>query len=438
MTQANKYAITALDSRYFEKTKQISEIFSDFNSVKNKVKIEIEYYKFVCELLNKEYEPLDFLIKDFRDIDYNAIKDREKVTKHDIKAIEYYIKSFIFNNTKEMVHFGLTSQDVNSLSTSMSMINYYQNIFLKNHEKIHNLFRNSDNFDVLFCSRTHGQAAIPTTFQKEFSLFQTKINSAAEDNYYLTCKFGGTNGDFSALRFASENIRWNLEFNNFVSKMSDSIVRSEESTQVDDNLALSKMFSMFVLYNNLLIEFCQNIWMYQSLGLMKQKNSFGQIGSSVMPQKINPIDFENAEGNLQLANCELNFMKDKLVVSRMQRDLSDSTIIREIGVPLARMQVAVESIINGFEKLEPNREACKKDLEQNWQSVTEGIQTLLRLENVRFPYEIVKDALVDAKSYKEFLDNLFFDNKLANISDKAKDKILNLTPEKYFYGNTNM
>ncbi len=432
----NPHSITPLESKYENSSREVSDIFSDYNFTKTRTEIEIEYYKLICQL-NFKQPSNDILNFSFDYKAYKYIKIIEKTTKHDVKAIEYFLKNLIVDDTKEYIHFGLTSQDINSLSYSM-MLNKYTDKFTSKYLEISGeLVQLANKSKVLFCARTHGQAAVPTSFDKELYMFHDNLNQIHGNIFdnTLTCKFGGANGDLLAHKFADPH-NWHDEMDSFIKEISKwyEIKRTKTTSQVDNNIELANLFSYFINFNNQLIKLSRDIWMYNSLGLLKQTNEEGQIGSSVMPQKINPINFENAEGNLEYANCQLDFMKNKLTITRMQRDLSDSTVMRNIGIPLAHMFVAFDSIITGLKKIEIDPDNCKRDLEKNWSCVTEGVQSLLRINFIENAYEKVKDCINKSDSYKEFCDKILEYEDIAKLDSKILTKIKDLTPETYYYG----
>ena len=427
--------ISPLDGRYREKTRELTKYFSEEAQLKLKTEIEIDYFLALAEelklSLSKEEIRLVKQIKETVTPDY--IQGLEKKTRHDIKAIEMYIReSFDMQGIpqyKEYVHFGLTSQDINSIATSRTIREFDNKFLVKEfHALKKEMIKFSERCDIVIPARTHGQAAVPTVLKKEIEVFIYRLQEQFEKLFVHTfkAKFGGAVGNMNAHNLAYPDHDWNKFAEGFCN--SYGLFRSELTTQVDNNDWLAEYFATIVRINNILINFSRDIWMYTSYGYFKKSVRSEEVGSSTMPQKINPIEFENAEGNLELANAILNFMESKLQVSRLQRDLSDSTVMRNLGVPFGHVILATKNIIDGLKKLQVNEDNIQKDIEKYPELVAEGIQTLLRKENVKDAYNLIKDvtrgATLTAEKLKNTLENL-------NISDTIKEKILSLKASDY-------
>ena len=419
--------LSPLDSRYKEKVKELLNFFGETEELKIKTQVELLYFQKLCIALGKYLsEGDDRLINDiYHNVEIERIKFYEEQTKHDIKAIEYYVKSKFKNYViphEELIHFGLTSQDINSVCTSLQLTRYntYFLSFLSHF--IDNVKKFGEENDCLFPARTHGQLAVPTSFQKEIDVFVTRLKREQEKihNYNFFCKFGGAVGNLSAHYIAYPDIDWNKFANNFVESLG--LSRTQITTQVDDNASISEYFDIIRRINNILIDFCRDMWMYFSYSYFTHKPTPEEVGSSTMPQKINPINFENAEGNLELANCILAFMSNKLQISRMQRDLSDTTVVRNIGVPLGHSFVAYKSIITGLERATINKETIVRDLVP--QMLSEAQQTILRKENVKGAYELIKNIVRDGKMSIDDLE----------VSDSIKNKLKNISFTDYLLG----
>jgi adenylosuccinate lyase len=418
--------ISPIDGRYKNKTNKLVNYFSEEAQLSLKCRIEIDYFIYLASQLKldlslENHSALQ-LIKD--SINVEEIKLIEQKTKHDIKAVEYYLREkFVAAGIPHdnFIHFGLTSQDINSLAISHTLQTFNSNAML---EELSVLFNSISYFaessDILFPARTHGQLAVPTNLKKEINVFVYRLKEQIKNlfDYNFSCKFGGAVGNFSAHYIAYPKIDWRRFADNFIK--SYDLDRSRITTQVDNNASISAYFNIIRMINNILIDFCRDIWMYNSYGYFKQSTTKEEVGSSVMPQKVNPISFENAEGNLELSNSILSFMSDKLQISRMQRDLSDSTIIRNIGVPLAYSFIAYKSIVEGVKKLQINKENIQKDL-QNEGLLAEAYQTILRKENIKDAYELIKTI---ARDKNGTIDSL-------NVSEEVKNKLKSITLQDY-------
>jgi adenylosuccinate lyase len=437
-------AISPIDGRYRKTSEPLDSYFSEFGLIKYRVLIEIEYF---IELSNfglpqlpklddSKKETLKKVYKNFSVQDALKIKDTEKITNHDVKAVEYFVKEklseFGLEKYLEFVHFGLTSQDINNTSIPLSLKHATNDIInpaLKS--VVDKLIAISKQWkDTSILARTHGQPASPTKLGKEVFVFVERLQ--AQFNQFLavpfSAKFGGATGNFNAHYVAYSKYDWINFGNEFVNKTLG-LHRSQFTTQIEHYDNLAAYCDAIKRINTILIDFCRDIWTYVSLDYFKQKLKEGEIGSSAMPHKVNPIDFENAEGNLGLANAILEHLSAKLPISRLQRDLTDSTVLRNIGVPLAHSLIAYTSIIKGLNKLILNEQALVNDLDNNWAVVAEAIQTILRREGYPKPYEALKNLTrtnthITQKSILEFIDNL-------EISYTVKQELKTITPQNY-------
>jgi adenylosuccinate lyase len=423
--------ISPLDSRYKQDTEVLLLFFSENAILKLKAEIELAYYNAICKKLFNSKE-ISFEINENL---LNSIKEIESKTKHDIKAIEMALAKYIGESYKDgqinFLHFGLTSQDINSLATSISIrrfLPFYT-------ESIKNLIKNieiaaNERFDVSMLARTHGQPAVITSMKKEFLLFSSRVRKQLDvlNSIQVYAKFGGAVGNLSAHYFAYPDVDWASFMDSFVA--SYGIERQKLSTQVDNNDWLSLFFSVCANINNIFIDFCKDMWMYYSYDYFKTTVTKEEVGSSTMPQKINPISFENAEGNLEFANSMFEFMSRKFQVSRMQRDLTDTTVMRNIGVPFGHTYVAIKSMTRGISKISANIDVIRKDILSHPEIIGEGIQTLLRAENHKNPYEIVKMLVRDSQLDMDKLALFLREN---NVSNDAINKILALYKNPEFY-----
>ena len=437
-------AISPVDGRYRGKTKPLSKFFSEEALIKYRIQVEIEYFISLCEIplpqlkdFNSSFfEDLRSIYKQFSEENAKEVKEIEKKTNHDVKAVEYFIKvefdKLDLNKYKEFIHFGLTSQDINNTSIPLSIKEAIHQVYLPNLEDILVSLSNlSDKFKgIPMLSRTHGQAASPTLLGKEISVFSHRLE---EQKYSLTqirnaAKFSGAVGNFNAHFVAFPDIDWKKFSKNFVENTLG-LDFSYPTTQVEHYDSIAALSDALKRINTILIDFNRDIWTYISLDYFKQDIKEGEIGSSAMPHKVNPIDFENAEGNLGIANAILSFFSNKLPVSRLQRDLTDSTVLRNIGVPFAHILVAFKSIVNGIEKLKINEKKIYSDLENNWSVVAEAIQTILRRENFSNPYEVLKGLTrtnnhITKNTIHKFLDTL-------ELNEKLKKELKSITPFNY-------
>ena len=437
-------AISPVDGRYRGKTKILSKFFSEEALIKYRIQVEIEYFISLCEIplpqlkdFNSSFfEDLRSIYKQFSEENAKEVKEIEKKTNHDVKAVEYFIKvefdKLGLKKYKEFIHFGLTSQDINNTSIPLSIKEVIHQVYLPNLEDILVSLSNLSNKfkGIPMLSRTHGQAASPTLLGKEISVFSNRLE---EQKYSLTqiknaAKFSGAVGNFNAHFVAFPDIDWKKFSKNFVENTLG-LDFSYPTTQVEHYDSIAALCDALKRINTILIDFNRDIWTYISLDYFKQDIKEGEIGSSAMPHKVNPIDFENAEGNLGIANAILSFFSNKLPVSRLQRDLTDSTVLRNIGVPFAHILVAFKSIVNGIEKLKINEKKINSDLENNWSVVAEAIQTILRRENFSNPYEVLKGLTrtnnhITKNTIHKFLDTL-------ELNETLKKELKSITPFNY-------
>jgi len=437
-------AISPVDGRYRNKTENLDIYFSEFALMKYRVRVEIEYLIALCELPLPQLESENKINKDaLRDIylsftpdDAQQIKEIEKTTNHDVKAVEYFIKTKLdqakLSSIKEFVHFGLTSQDINNTAIPLSYKEAIENAYIpvldKIIEQLNNLALQWKEIPML--ARTHGQPASPTRLGKEILVFTERLNQQYQQLLKIpySAKFGGATGNFNAHHVAYPDVNWHAFGNTFVAEKLQ-LHRSEPTTQIEhyDNFAAS--FDALKRINTILIDLARDMWSYISMDYFKQKLKDGEIGSSAMPHKVNPIDFENAEGNLGIANAVFEHLAAKLPISRLQRDLTDSTVLRNIGVPVAHTLIAFYSLIKGLDKLIVNEPAIKNDLENNWVVVAEGIQTILRREGFDNPYELLKDLTrthtkITMESFAQFIGEL-------PVKESVKNELKQLTPFNY-------
>lgn len=436
-------AISPIDGRYRRVTQRLAPYFSEYGLIKYRVWVEIEYFIALCthqlpqlEGTNKStFEKLRDIVAEFSMMDAEDIKKKEKVTNHDVKAVEYFIKEKFkelgLQRYTEFVHFGLTSQDINNTAIPLSLKHAVEREILPKlaelKDKLEQLAGEWKNVPML--ARTHGQPASPTRLGKEIKVFCERLDGQIEHvkNIPYTAKFGGATGNFNAHSVAYPNVNWVDFSNKFLGDLG--LRRSQFTTQIEHYDQLAALLDAFSRTNTILIDFARDIWHYISIEYFKQKINANEVGSSAMPHKVNPIDFENAEGNFGIANALFHFISAKLPISRLQRDLTDSTVLRNLGIPFSHTLIAYESLLKGISKLELNKKALENDLENNWMVVAEGIQTILRREGVPNSYELLKDFTrrpdkTGAKEMKEFIDNL-------NVSESVKEELIQLSPSSY-------
>lgn len=436
-------AISPIDGRYTNATAELQGFFSEFALIKYRVWVEVEYLIALSEIplpQLKSFKPnhaeqLRAWVENFNEQDALEIKQTEKVTNHDVKAVEYSVKAKLdelgLSEIKEFVHFGLTSQDINNTAIPATLRDALDQVYLPKMEQlIDALLTDAKKWkDVALLARTHGQAASPTRLGKEICVFIERLEAQLDqlEEIPASAKFGGATGNFNAHYVAFPEIDW-VEFANDFLEEKLELHRSQYTTQIEhyDNLAAT--FDALKRINVILIDLCRDMWTYVSMDYFKQKTKEGEVGSSAMPHKVNPIDFENAEGNLGLANALFEHLSAKLPVSRLQRDLTDSTVLRNIGVPMGHTILALQSIMKGWGKLLLNEAQLKSDLDKNWAVVAEAIQTILRRENYPSPYETLKKLTrgneINQSSIQQFIDEL-------EVSDKVKNEMRAITPYTY-------
>lgn len=437
-------AISPVDGRYRKTTEELSAYFSEYGLIKYRVLIEIEYFIALCEFNLPQLKPLDAVQKEslrkvisgFSVEDALKIKDTEKTTNHDVKAVEYFVKEKLqalgLEKQLEFVHFGLTSQDINNTAVPLSLKDATNNSILKQIEAVITKLKLQSKAweNVSLLARTHGQPASPTRLGKEIYVFVERLEKQLKQLKAVeySAKFGGATGNFNAHNVAYPKHDWIKFGNDFVNK-NLGLSRSQFTTQIEHYDNLAAYCDACKRINTILIDLCRDIWSYISAEYFKQKLKSGEIGSSAMPHKVNPIDFENAEGNLGMANASLEYLASKLPISRLQRDLTDSTVLRNLGVPLSHMLISLKSILKGLDKLILNETCINRDLERNWAVVAEAIQTILRREGYPKPYEALKDltrtnSVVTKESMHSFIDTL-------NVSAELKIELKKITPQNY-------
>ena len=434
-------AVTPIDGRYRKQVQHLDEYFSEYALIKYRVLVELEYFFFLADkrffkLPQKARVQLKKVLDGFSIDDAQQIKQIESVTNHDVKAVEYFLKEQLdkvgISQLKEWVHFGLTSQDINNTSIPLSWKHCMEHEYLPSLINLQNhLYQLAVQWkDIPMLARTHGQPASPTRLGKEIMVFVERLNNQIElfSSIPYAAKFGGATGNFNAHHIAFPKKNWVLLGNEFVENTLG-LQRMQFTTQIEHYDHLAAHFDALKRLNNILLDLCRDIWTYISMDYFKQKTKKGEVGSSAMPHKVNPIDFENAEGNLGMANALLEHLSAKLPISRLQRDLTDSTVLRNIGSPVAHIAIAFTSIEKGLGKLVLNEAKLKEDLENNWAVVAEAIQTILRRENYPNPYEALKDLTrgnhkIDKKTIQVFIQSL-------KVSATVKKELKAITPSNY-------
>jgi adenylosuccinate lyase len=437
-------AISPIDGRYRDKVKNLAPYFSEFGLIRYRVQVEVEYFIALCQLplpqlqnfKPEEFEKLRLIYQNFGNNDAKEIKEIENTTNHDVKAVEYFLKKHFdllgLGTYKEFIHFGLTSQDINNTAIPLSIKEAMQQVIVPELKAI------CESISLLaaewkeqpMLARTHGQPASPTTVGKELQVFEARLK---EQLYMLktipyAAKFGGATGNFNAHHIAYPEIDW-VEFGNDFVNNTLNLKRSHPTTQIEHYDHLAALFDNLKRIDTILMDFSRDIWQYISMNYFTQRIKEGEVGSSAMPHKVNPIDFENAEGNLGIANALYEHLSAKLPISRLQRDLTDSTVLRNVGVPLSHTLLAVLSIRKGMQKLKLNKAAIEADLNDNWAVVAEAIQTVLRREGVANPYEQLKaltrtNEKITADTISSFVDSL-------NISQELKEELKKISPYSY-------
>lgn len=437
-------AITPIDGRYASKTNSLSPFFSESALIKYRLRIEIEYFISLCELPLPQLKDFDKnLYDDLRNIyqnftleDAEKIKSIEAVTNHDVKAVEYFIKEKMdelgLKDSKEFIHFGLTSQDINNTAVPLSLKEALSEVYLKDLEELISKLKSlSDDWKgIPMLARTHGQPASPTRLGKEIQVFITRLEEQLKtlEATPIAAKFGGATGNFNAHVVAYPDIDWQAFGQNFV-ETSLGLKHSFPTTQIEHYDHIAGVFDALKRINTIILDLNKDMWTYISMDYFKQKIKKGEVGSSAMPHKVNPIDFENSEGNLGIANAIYEHLSAKLPISRLQRDLTDSTVLRNIGVPMAHSIIGFKSSLKGLNKLLLNETKINQDLEQNWAVVAEAIQTILRREAYPNPYEALKgltrtNTAMTQKSIHDFIETL-------EVSDDIKNELKQITPQNY-------
>lgn len=445
-------AISPIDGRYRGKTAELANYFSEYALIKYRVQVEIEYFIALCELPLPQLKDFDSTLfpqlrsiyQEFSEDDAQRVKDIEKVTNHDVKAVEYFIKEKLdemekgglgegyFEQSREFIHFGLTSQDINNTSVPLSVKDALNEVFIPQVEElIAQLNTYAEEWkDVPMLAKTHGQPASPTRLGKEVMVFVYRLTEQlnALKACKFTAKFGGATGNYNAHHVAYPGYDWKAFGNKFVAEKLG-LEREQYTTQISNYDHLGGVFDAIRRINTIIIDLDRDFWMYISMEYFKQKIKAGEVGSSAMPHKVNPIDYENSEGNLGIANAILQFLAQKLPISRLQRDLTDSTVLRNIGVPLGHSVIAIQSTLKGLRKLILNPEALQADLDNTWAVVAEAIQTILRREAYPHPYEALKaltrtNKHMDQNTIHEFIQTL-------DVSDAVKAELMAITPGNY-------
>ena len=438
-------AVSPIDGRYRSKTECLADYFSEYALIRYRVRVEIEYFITLCELplpqlksFNSElFEQLRDIYRNFDEASAARVKEIESITNHDVKAVEYFIKEEFdkiggLDDYKEFIHFGLTSQDINNTSVPLSVKEALEEVFYPQVEElIAQLKEYTEAWkDVPMLAKTHGQPASPTRLGKEVEVYVYRLSEqlATLRNCKMTAKFGGATGNFNAHHVAYPQHDWRAFGNRFVSEKLG-LEREQWTTQISNYDHLGSVFDAIRRINTIIIDLDRDFWMYISMEYFKQKIKAGEVGSSAMPHKVNPIDFENSEGNLGIANAILQFLAQKLPVSRLQRDLTDSTVLRNVGVPVGHSVIAIQSTLKGLRKLILNEEKLREDLENTWAVVAEAIQTILRREAYPHPYEALKALTRTNEKMTEETIHAFV--QTLNVSDSVKAELMAITPYNY-------
>ncbi len=438
-------AVSPVDGRYRAKSEPLSPYFSEYALIKYRVKVEIEYFIWLCEMPlpqlkdfnSNNFVALRSIYQNFSETDAQSVKEIEKTTNHDVKAVEYFIKGKFdeiggMEDFKEFIHFGLTSQDINNTSFPMMIGDAIKEVFAPEVQalvdKLNGLAEEWK--DIPMLAHTHGQPASPTRLGKEIKVFAYRLERQFEQlkGLKITAKFGGATGNFNAHHVAYPEIDWKAQANKFLAERLG-LEREQYTTQISNYDGLAAVLDALKRINTVIMDLDRDFWTYISMNYFKQKIKQGEVGSSAMPHKVNPIDYENSEGNLGVANALYEHLSRKLPLSRLQRDLSDSTVIRNLGVPMAHSIIAIKSTLKGLDKLLLHRESIDADLENNWEVVAEAIQTILRRERFPHPYETLKaltrtNKKINQQDIAEFINGL-------DIRDEVKTELLKITPQNY-------
>lgn len=445
MTLDTLTAVSPIDGRYRNKTERLADYFSEYALIRYRIRVEIEYFITLCELpvpqlasFNHDlFEQLRDIYRKFDESGAARVKEIEKTTNHDVKAVEYFIKEEFdkiggLDEYKEFIHFGLTSQDINNTSVPLSIKEALEEVYYPQVEElIQQLKEYAEEWkDVPMLAKTHGQPASPTRLGKEIEVYVYRLSEQLESlrSCKFTAKFGGATGNFNAHHVAYPTYDWRAFGNLFVSEKLG-LEREQWTTQISNYDHMGSIFDAIRRINTIIIDLDRDFWMYISMEYFKQKIKAGEVGSSAMPHKVNPIDYENSEGNLGVANAILQFLAQKLPVSRLQRDLTDSTVLRNVGVPLGHSVIAIQSTLKGLRKLILHEEKLREDLDDTWAVVAEAIQTILRREAYPHPYEALKaltrtNNKMTEETIHEFIQTL-------NVSDSVKAELMAITPHNY-------
>ena len=438
-------AISPIDGRYRSKTEQLAGYFSEYALIRYRVRVEIEYFITLCELPlpqledfdHKHFESLRAIYRNFSETDAARVKEIEQTTNHDVKAVEYFIKEQLdklgdFEKYKEFIHFGLTSQDINNTSVPLSIKEALEQVY---YPMVEELIEQLNDYaeqwkQVPMLAKTHGQPASPTRLGKEVMVYVYRLEQQLQSlkDTPITAKFGGATGNYNAHHVAYPQYDWREFGNSFVSEKLG-LEREEWTTQISNYDWLGAIFDAMRRINTIIIDLDRDFWMYISMEYFKQKIKAGEVGSSAMPHKVNPIDFENSEGNMGMSNAVLQFLAQKLPVSRLQRDLTDSTVLRNVGVPMGHALIAIQSTLKGLRKLILNEEKLQQDLDNTWAVVAEAIQTILRREAYPHPYEALKaltrtNQKMTEETIHEFIGQL-------EVSPEVKEELMSITPMNY-------
>ncbi len=437
-------AVSPVDGRYRGKTEPLSAYFSEYALIRYRVRVEVEYFLALCELplpqlatMPVSPETLRDIYRNFSEQDANRVKDIESVTNHDVKAVEYFIKEKFdeiggLEPYKEFVHFGLTSQDINNTSVPLSLKEALEDVYYPQMEELIGLVTAyaEEWKDVPMLAKTHGQPASPTRLGKEIMVFSYRLQRQLAELKAcpITAKFGGATGNFNAHHVAYPDRDWRAFGSEFVAKKLG-LEREEYTTQISNYDCLASVFDAMKRINTIIIDMDRDFWQYVSMEYFRQKVKAGEVGSSAMPHKVNPIDFENSEGNLGIANAILAHLSQKLPISRLQRDLTDSTVLRNVGIPLGHMLISIQSTLKGLRKLVLNQDAINRDLDNCWSVCAEAIQTILRREAYPHPYEALKQltrtgAGISEETIKNFIETL-------NVSEEVKEELRKISPHTY-------
>lgn len=437
-------AISPIDGRYRNKTEQLAKYFSEYALIKYRAFVEIEYFIFLCEIPLPQLKGVDKsifgklrdIVTNFSEADAQHIKEIEKITNHDVKAVEYFIKekfdTLHLEPYKEFIHFGLTSQDINNTSVPLSVKDALTDVYYPLMEDLITKLKGyaDEWMDIPMLAKTHGQPASPTRLGKEIMVFVSRLERQVDvlKTIPASAKFGGATGNYNAHQVAYPQYNWRKLGDEFVSEKLG-MVREKWTTQISNYDTMAALFDCLKRIDTIMIDLNRDFWQYISMEYFKQKIKEGEIGSSAMPHKVNPIDFENAEGNLGIANAILEHLSAKLPISRLQRDLTDSTVLRNVGVPMGHIVIAIQSMLKGMGKLLLNESVISKDLDDSWAVVAEAIQTILRREGYPKPYEALKlltrtNEQITAKSIADFIETL-------NVSAAVKDELRKITPHTY-------